>query len=85
MSHASEARTVRLPRRRLLAGAGLTAGLAATPILRARAAPQFTLRLSTWGAPSVPQVAVFVAQFTQSVTHLSGGRIAVQHFPAGAG
>jgi TRAP-type transport system periplasmic protein len=84
MSHASEAGPVRLPRRRLLAGAGLTAGLAAAPILPARAVPQFTLRLSTWGAPSVPQVAVFVEQFTQSVTQLSDTRIAVQHFPAGS-
>jgi len=75
---------VRLPRRRLLAGAGMAAGFAIAPGLRANAAPEVTLRLSTWGAPGVPQVTVFVSQFTQTVTQLSGGRIAVQHFPAGS-
>jgi TRAP-type transport system periplasmic protein len=74
----------RMPRRLLLTGAGLAAEFALAPNLRASAAPQFTLRLSTWGAPGVPQVAVFVAQFTQTVKQLSGGRIAVQHFPAGS-
>lgn len=84
MSPACTTGPARLPRRRLLAGVGLTAGFAIAPTLRASAAPQFTLRLSTWGAPGVPQVTVFVATFTDTVAQLSGGRIAVQHFPAGS-
>ena len=47
------------------------------------AAQSYTLRLSTWGAPTAPQVAAFVAAFTDEVEKTSGGRITVQNFPAG--
>jgi TRAP-type transport system periplasmic protein len=84
MSAAFTTATARLPRRRLLAGASMTAGFAIAGGRRASAAPQFTLRLSTWGAPGVPQVAVFVDEFTKTVTKASNGAIGVQHFPAGS-
>lgn len=47
-------------------------------------AAQYTLRLSTWGSPSAPQVSVFVPEFTKRITEASHGAIAVQHFPAGS-
>ena len=43
----------------------------------------YTLRLSTWGAPTAPQVSEFVAAFKNNVEKSSGGRISVQTFPAG--
>jgi TRAP-type C4-dicarboxylate transport system substrate-binding protein len=62
----------------------------AAALLVAAAAPlpaeaaDFTLRLSSWGSPTAPQVAVFVSSFTKAVQEGSKGRIAVQNFPAGA-
>jgi TRAP-type C4-dicarboxylate transport system substrate-binding protein len=69
-------------RRQALGGlAGLA--IAATGLRPARAA-EFTLRLSSWGSPTAPQVSVFVPAFKQAVEEGSKGRIAVQAFPAGA-
>lgn len=48
------------------------------------AAAEFTLRLSSWGSPSAPQVAVYVPEFKKLVEQGSKGRIEVQAFPAGA-
>ncbi|MDQ2801411.1 MAG: TRAP transporter substrate-binding protein [Pseudomonadota bacterium] len=74
-----------IDRRELLRAAGLSVGLAASATLPAWATDaKFTLRLSTWGAPSVPQVAVYVPEFTKRVESGSQGRITVQHFPAGS-
>lgn len=70
-------------RRGLALGAfGAVLGAALGP--RAARAAEFTLRLSTWGAPNVPQVADFVPVFTKAVQDGSGGRVAVQHYPAGS-
>jgi TRAP-type transport system periplasmic protein len=55
--------------------------LASSPAVRA--AQTYTLRLSTWGAPTAPQVSAFVAPFKDDVEKASKGRIAVQVFPAG--
>jgi len=64
---------------------GALAALAATPCGAARAADaQYTLRVSSWGSPTAPQVSVFVPTFTKLVEQGSKGRIAVQAFPAGA-
>lgn len=72
-----------LPRRAVVLGA-LTA-LTALPLGTARAAgAEYTLRLSTWGSPTAPQVAAFVPTFTKLVEQGSKGRIAVQAFPGGA-
>lgn len=70
-------------RRSFLLGAGAVAASSAT-IIRAKAQSKFTLRLATWGAPSAPQVHEFVATFKAAVEKGSGGRIAVQSFPAGS-
>ena len=69
-----------LHRRALLAAAGL----AAAAVRPARAEAPFTLRLATWGAPSVPQVSVYVPEFTRRVQEGSQRRIVVQHYPAGS-
>jgi len=74
-----------MERRELLRAAGASTAVAiwgAAPALAADAA--FTLRLSTWGAPSVPQVSVYVPEFTKRVQDGSQGRIVVQHYPAGS-
>lgn len=55
--------------------------LASSPALHA--AQNYTLRLSTWGAPTAPQVSEFVTVFKDDVEKTSGGRISVQTFPAG--
>lgn len=55
--------------------------LAFSPALQA--AQSYTLRLSTWGAPTAPQVSEFVTAFKNDVEKSSGGRISVQTFPAG--
>ena len=55
--------------------------LASSPALHA--AESYTLRLSTWGAPTAPQVSEFVSAFKDEVEKSSGGRISVQTFPAG--
>jgi TRAP-type C4-dicarboxylate transport system substrate-binding protein len=47
-------------------------------------AADYTLRLSSWGSPSAPQVAVYVPTFKKLVEDGSKGRIEVQAFPAGA-
>ncbi len=47
------------------------------------AAADYTLRVSSWGSPAVPQVAVFVPAFQKAVEDGSKGRIAVQAFEAG--
>ena len=69
-------RRLRLPH--FLAAAIL---LASSPALHA--AQNYTLRLSTWGAPTAPQVSEFVTAFKDDVEKTSGGRISVQTFPAG--
>ena len=46
-------------------------------------AAEFTLRLSSWGSPTAPQVAVYVPAFKKAVEEASKGRIEVQAFPAG--
>ena len=46
--------------------------------------PQYTLRLSSWGSPTAPQVSVWVPAFQKLVEDGSKGRIVVQAFPAGA-
>lgn len=63
----------------LLVGAIL---LASSPAVRA--AQHYTLRLSTWGAPTAPQVSQFVTPFKDDVEKTSQGRITVQVFPAGS-
>ena len=62
------------------------AGLATSALLAARPAhaAEFTLRLSSWGSPTAPQVATFVPAFTKAVEEGSKGRIAVHAFAAGA-
>ena len=77
----------KVPRRRTLACFAsmlCAAMLVATVAPRDAWAADFTLRLSSWGSPTAPQVAVFVASFTKAVQQGSGGRIAIQAFPAGA-
>ena len=69
-------RNLRAPH--LLAAAIL---LASSPALQAE--QNYTLRLSTWGAPTAPQVSEFVTAFKDDVEKSSGGRISVQTFPAG--
>jgi TRAP-type C4-dicarboxylate transport system substrate-binding protein len=65
--------------------AGVAALALAAMACAARAGDaQFTLRLSSWGSPTAPQVSVFVPAFKTAVEDGSGGRIAVQAFPAGA-
>jgi TRAP-type C4-dicarboxylate transport system substrate-binding protein len=65
--------------------AGLAAiALAAAPGAAHAADAQFTLRLSSWGSPTAPQVSIFVPAFKSAVEGGSAGRIAVQAFPAGA-
>ncbi len=61
-------------------------GLAAAALVAGRPAhaAEFTLRLSSWGSPTAPQVATFVAAFKKAVEDGSKGRIEVQAFPAGA-
>ncbi len=71
------------PSARWLAGLAALA-LTATPYAAWAADAQFTLRLSSWGSPTAPQVSVFVPAFKAAVEGGSGGRIAVQAFPAGA-
>ncbi|HUA56010.1 MAG TPA: TRAP transporter substrate-binding protein [Candidatus Sulfotelmatobacter sp.] len=74
-----------LSRRKILHAGAAAAALAATRSLRAHATDAiYTLRLSSWGAPGVPQVSVYVPEFTKRVSEGSQGRIAVQHFPAGS-
>lgn len=68
-------------RRRFLAGAG---AISAAAIIPARAETKFTLRLASWGAPKAPQVVEFTSAFQAAVEKGSGGRIAVQTFPAGS-
>jgi len=64
---------------------GIIAVVAATAALTPLHAEQnYTLRLSTWGAPTAPQVSEFVAAFKNDVEKSSGGRISVQTFPAGS-
>lgn len=63
---------------------GLVAALLCICTLIPAHAAQYTLRLSSWGSPATPQVAVFVDSFTKALTALSKGQIAVQSFPAGA-
>ena len=48
------------------------------------AAAEYTLRLSSWGSPTAPQVSVYVPEFKKLVEQESKGRIEVQAFPAGA-
>ncbi len=62
----------------------LIAAVACAAVFSGARASDYTLRLSSWGSPTAPQVAVFVDSFTKAVTSLSKGRIAVQSFPAGA-
>jgi TRAP-type transport system periplasmic protein len=58
--------------------------VAALALATCAAAQQtYTLRLSTWGAPTAPQVTEFVAAFKTDVEKSSNGRIVVQYFPAG--
>jgi TRAP-type C4-dicarboxylate transport system substrate-binding protein len=70
-------------RRGFLVGAGAVAA-SSVAVIRAKAQQKFTLRLATWGAPTAPQVHDFVATFQAAVEKGSGGRIAVQSFPAGS-
>jgi TRAP-type C4-dicarboxylate transport system substrate-binding protein len=66
--------------------AGAVIGIAAAVLVfnsPARAESNYTLRLSTWGAPTAPQVSAFVAAFKDDVEKTSNGRISVQTFPAG--
>lgn len=51
---------------------------------RDAAAADYTLRLSSWGSPTVPQVSVYVPAFKKAVEEGSKGRIEVQAFSAGA-
>ena len=71
-----------VPRRRRLPRAGVAA-LACALATSASAEQTYTLRLSTWGAPTAPQVTEFVGAFKADVEKASNGRIAVQTFPAG--
>ncbi len=70
-------------RRLLLGGIGACAVWAAAngPV---QAQQNYTLRLASWGAPTAPQVVDFTATFKEDVEKTSGGRIAVQTFPAGS-
>lgn len=68
--------------RRLAAGALMW--LIVLPWIGSAAAAQFTLRLSSWGSPAAPQVAVFTPLFQKLVEQNSKGRISVQTFSAGA-
>jgi TRAP-type transport system periplasmic protein len=70
-------------RRRVLAGIGASA-LVLGGARASRAEAALTLRLASWGAPAAPQVVNFVGAFQAMVEKGSGGRIAVQSFPAGA-
>lgn len=73
--------------RSMMGRRGLAVGAAAAALLapgRAARAAEFIIRLSSWGAPNVPQVAEFVPTFTRQVQEGSGGRITVQHYPAGS-
>lgn len=70
-----------IPRRQFLVAAGACA-VGAAGIIPAQAA-EFTLRLSSWGAPKAPQVIDYVGVFKDAVEKGSKGRIAVQTFPAG--
>lgn len=58
--------------------------LTVPPCVAHAADAQFTLRVSSWGSPTAPQVSVFVPTFQKLVEEGSKGRIAVQAFPAGA-
>ena len=80
---ATETLPHRSSRRRLLGaiGACVISVAAASP---ARAEPAYTLRLASWGAPTAPQVVDFTSTFKDEVEKTSGGRIAVQTFPAGS-
>lgn len=74
-----------MPPTRRQALAGLALAPLATPLIaRPARAAEFTLRLSSWGSPTAPQVASFVPAFQKAVEANSKGRIAVQAFPAGA-
>jgi TRAP-type transport system periplasmic protein len=70
-------------RRGVLAGIGASA-LVLGGARASRAEAGVTLRLASWGAPAAPQVVNFVGAFQSRVEKGSGGRIAVQSFPAGA-
>jgi TRAP-type C4-dicarboxylate transport system substrate-binding protein len=64
---------------------GALAFLAALPWCASGAsAAEYTLRLSSWGSPTAPQVADYVPAFKKLVEEGSKGRIEVQAFPAGA-
>lgn len=73
--------STQIDRRQLLTA---TAALSAAAVIPARAASTHTLRLASWGAPKAPQVVEFAASFQQEIQKGSGGRIAVQTFPAGS-
>jgi TRAP-type C4-dicarboxylate transport system substrate-binding protein len=66
--------------RRSTALAVIAAALFAMP--HPASAADFTLRVATWGSPQHPQVTAWVPIFTEEVQRASGGRIAVQTFPA---
>ena len=73
----------------LLSLQSLGKGIGIAVTLAALAAPvqadeTHTLRLSSWGAPTAPQVSEFTKAFKTEVEKASGGRIAVQVFPAGS-
>ncbi len=69
--------------RLILRGIGvcMALGAAVGPVA---AAPDFTLRLASWGAPTAAQVVAFTTAFKTEVEKASGGRIGVQTFPAGS-
>jgi TRAP-type transport system periplasmic protein len=74
-----------IPARRRTLALGVLAILFSPPLAPApAAAADYTLRLSSWGSPAVPQVAAFVPAFQQAVEEGSRGRIAVQSFDAGS-
>lgn len=87
--HRQSSRRMQAPRSsHCFALKGILTVVAATAALIAFSAPlhaeqNYTLRLSTWGAPTAPQVSKFVAAFKDDVEKSSGGRISVQTFPAG--
>lgn len=62
-------------------GIAITLAVLGTP---AHADETHTLRLSSWGAPTAPQVSEFTVAFKTEVEKASGGRISVQTFPAGS-
>lgn len=70
--------------RTLLARLGVIAAAAATLLVATvpASAADVTLRVATWGSPQHPQVTAWVPLFTAEVEKNSGGRIAVQSFPA---